>query len=240
MARGALPLQPRQPRTTPALPPSLLLTGRSDLVASVRAMHSVLGGTIDPHAAYLLLRGMKTLGLRVAQQNKSALELARRLESHPKICAVHYPGLPSHPDHAIAVAQMSGFGGVVSFEVDGDLWRTAAFIDAVRLPYIAPSLGGVESLIEQPTVVRFARAPGTGGAGRPACTSPRSHPRPSPCQPLLSPPPRPPHTHTHSYWDQGAAKRAAVGIKDNLVRFSTGIEDVEDIWSDFEQALDQI
>ena len=121
-------------------------------------MHNVLGGVIDPHAAYLLLRGMKTLGLRVARQNESAIELARRLESHPKVARVHYPGLPSHPDHAIAVAQMSGFGGVVSFEVDGDLWRTAAFIDAVRLPYIAPSLGGVESLIEQPTVVRCARA----------------------------------------------------------------------------------
>ena len=70
---------------------------------------------------------------------------------------MHYPGLESHPDHRIAVSQMTGFGGVVSFEIDGDLWRTAKFIDSVRLPYIAPSLGGVESLIEQPTVVRQAR-----------------------------------------------------------------------------------
>lgn len=80
-------------------------------------MHNILGGVIDPHAAYLLLRGMKTLGLRVEHQNRIALEIARRLEAHPKINRVHYPGLESHPDHAIAVKQMSGFGGVISFEV---------------------------------------------------------------------------------------------------------------------------
>jgi cystathionine gamma-synthase len=159
-------------------------------------MHNVLGGTIDPHAAYLLLRGMKTLALRVERQNATALKLAGRLSAHPKVLRVHYPGLESHPDHAIARQQMSGFGGVVSFEIDGDLWRAAAFIDAVRLPYIAPSLGGVESLIEQPTVV--------------------------------------------SYWDQGPEARAAVGIRDSLIRYSAGIEDVDDIWADFEQAFAKI
>ena len=146
------PLQP--PPLTPPHPP--LPTGKAELVAAVRAMHNVLGGTIDPHASYLLLRGMKTLALRVAQQNATALEIAARLEAHPLVQRVHYPGLASHPDHAIARAQMTGYGGVVSFEIDGDLWRTAKFIDSVRLPYIAPSLGGVESLIEQPTVVRCA------------------------------------------------------------------------------------
>lgn len=80
-------------------------------------MHNVLGGVIDPHAAYLILRGMKTLGLRVAHQNKTAMEIAKRLEAHPKIVRVHYPGLESHCDHAIAIKQMDGFGGVVSFEV---------------------------------------------------------------------------------------------------------------------------
>lgn len=80
-------------------------------------MHNILGGVIDAHASYLLLRGMKTLGLRVEHQNRSAMEIAKRLEAHPKIARVHYPGLPSHPDHDIAVKQMSGFGGVVSFEV---------------------------------------------------------------------------------------------------------------------------
>lgn len=96
-------------------------------------MHNVLGGVIDAHAAYLLLRGMKTLGLRVAQQNASALELARRLEAHPKIDRVHYPGLASHPDHAIAAAQMSGFGGVVSFEVWPSCRGAAQQLDAAAL-----------------------------------------------------------------------------------------------------------
>ena len=170
--------------------------GRADLVASIRAMHNVLGGTLDPHAAYLMLRGMKTLGLRVEHQNKTAMEIAKRLESHPKVDRVHYPGLPSHPDHAIAKEQMKGFGGVVSFEVKGDLWTTAKFVDSVRIPYIAPSLGGVETLIEQPTVI--------------------------------------------SYWDQGPEKRAAYGIKDNLIRYSCGIEDVENLWDDISQGLDQL
>ena len=172
------------------------IAGTSDLVAQVRNMHNVLGGTIDPHASYLVLRGMKTLDVRVKRQNETGLEFARRLAEHPKIAHVHYPGLENHPDHHIAKAQMKGYGGVVSFEVDGDLWRTAALIDAVRLPYIAPSLGGVESLIEQPTVV--------------------------------------------SYWDQGPEKRAALGIKDSLIRYSCGVEPLEDIWADMEQALASI
>ena len=131
------------------------LAGGAELVQAVRSMHNVLGGVIDPHASYLLLRGLKTLELRVHHSNQSALRLARALEGHPKIARVHYPGLESHPDHAIATAQMAAFGGVVSFEVDGDLRTTARFIDAVRLPCIAPSLGGVESLIEQPTIVSY-------------------------------------------------------------------------------------
>lgn len=172
------------------------ICGSADLVGQVRSMHNILGGVIDAHASYLLLRGMKTLGLRVEHQNRSAMEIAKRLEAHPKIARVHYPGLPSHPDHEIAVKQMSGFGGVISFEVDGDLWKTAKFIDSVKIPYIAPSLGGVESLIEQPTVI--------------------------------------------SYWDQGPEKRAEIGIKDSLVRFSCGVEAMEDLWDDLEQALEKI
>jgi len=85
-------------------------------------MHNILGGVIDAHASYLLLRGMKTLGLRVEHQNRTALEIAKRLEAHPKIARVHYPGLASHPDHAIAVRQMTGFGGVISFEVGVGGW----------------------------------------------------------------------------------------------------------------------
>ena len=131
------------------------ICGKRELVSQVRALHNVLGGVVDPHAAYLVLRGMKTLGLRVERANANAMALATMLESHPKIERVHYPGLPSHPDHEVAKAQMSGFGGVVSFEVKGDLWATAKFIDSCELPYIAPSLGGVETLIEQPAVISY-------------------------------------------------------------------------------------
>jgi len=131
------------------------LVGKTEYVDVVRKFHWVLGGVIDAHAAYLVLRGMKTLELRVQRQNQSALKLARRLEGHPKIRVVHYPGLESHAEHHIAKAQMSGYGGVLSFELNADLMTTAAFIDACRLPYIAPSLGGVESLIEQPTIVSY-------------------------------------------------------------------------------------
>lgn len=169
------------------------VAGRKELVKKISAMHAILGGVIDPFASYLLLRGMKTLSLRVKQHNESALRVARVLEAHPRVSRVHYPGLPSHPDHAVAAAQMTGFGGVVSFEIDGDLWATSRFIDACRLPYIAPSLGGCESLIEQPTII--------------------------------------------SYWDQGPDKRKEVGIKDNLVRLSVGIEDCDDIEADLLQAL---
>jgi cystathionine gamma-synthase len=95
------------------------------------------------------------LGLRVRQQNSTALQVAKYLEAHPKIDRVYYPGLPSHPDHEIAVKQLTGFGGVVSFEVAGDLQTTSDFIDRMKIPYIAPSLGGVESLIEQPALMSF-------------------------------------------------------------------------------------
>eukprot|EP00475_Leptophrys_vorax_P030600 TRINITY_DN46007_c0_g2_i1.p2 TRINITY_DN46007_c0_g2~~TRINITY_DN46007_c0_g2_i1.p2 ORF type:complete len:312 (-),score=10.05 TRINITY_DN46007_c0_g2_i1:393-1205(-) len=173
------------------------LSGSKELVQRVRALHNVLGGVVDPHAAYLILRGLKTLELRVQRQNSTAMALAQTLAAHPKVLRVHYPGLPCHPEHEIAVRQMAeGFGGVVSFEVDGDLARTSAFIDALVIPYIAPSLGGVESLVEQPTII--------------------------------------------SYWDYGPEERARLGIKDNLVRFSCGIEDSKDIIADVMQALDKI
>jgi len=131
------------------------LCGSEKLVQEVRKYHHVLGGVVDSHAAYLVLRGMKTLHLRVSRQNENALKLAQKLESHPKIERVHYPGLESHPEHEIAKRQMSGYGGVLSFEVKADLMGTAKFIDGCKLPYIAPSLGGVESLIEQPTIVSY-------------------------------------------------------------------------------------
>ncbi|KAL3525912.1 hypothetical protein ACH5RR_014284 [Cinchona calisaya] len=131
------------------------ISGPEKLVAVVRDMHHILGGTLNPNAAYLIIRGMKTLGLRVQQQNSTALRMAEILEAHPKVRRVYYPGLASHPEHHLAKQQMTGFGGVVSFEVDGDLRTTAKFIDALRIPYIAPSFGGCESIVDQPAIMSY-------------------------------------------------------------------------------------
>ncbi|CAH2056819.1 unnamed protein product [Thlaspi arvense] len=202
------------------------ISGSEKLVSQVRTLHNILGGVLNPNAAYLIIRGMKTLHLRVQQQNTTALRMARLLEGHPKarfaaasvdfanvikpllevlryfslsspvlsgVSCVYYPGLVSHPEHSIAKKQMTGFGGVVSFEVDGDLMTTAKFIDALRIPYIAPSFGGCESIVDQPAIM--------------------------------------------TYWDLSQIERAKYGIKDNLVRFSFGIEDFEDLKADILQAL---
>jgi len=132
------------------------LVGKKELIDKIRAFHGVVGGIFDPHSAYLLIRGLKTLHIRVKQSNATALKIAQLLEDHPKIEKVVYPGLPSHPDHAVALKHFkAGFGGVVSFIVKGGLKEAAAVVDGVKIPYIAPSLGGVESLIEQPTVMSY-------------------------------------------------------------------------------------
>jgi cystathionine gamma-synthase len=172
------------------------ITGSASFIALLRQQLWMLGAVADPHNAYLLVRGLKTLALRVARQNESGLRVAGFLEAHPKVERVWYPGLPSHPDHAIARAQMSGFGGVVTFEVRGDLDTTSRLVDAVRIPIIAPSLGGVETLIEQPALM--------------------------------------------SYYEFSTEERLAVGIKDNLVRLSLGIEDADDLIADVEQALEKV
>ncbi|RWW31309.1 hypothetical protein GW17_00004078 [Ensete ventricosum] len=176
------------------------------------------------NAAYMILRGMKTLHLRVHNQNRTALRMAQLLEEHPKIIRVYYPGLPSHPEHHIAKRQMTGFGGVVSFEVRtvfvsiarsykylthlnimvtwvmqiaGDLNMTKKFVDSLKIPYIAPSFGGCESIVDQPAIM--------------------------------------------SYWDLSRPERTAkYGIKDNLVRFSFGVEGFEDLKADILKALEKI
>jgi cystathionine gamma-synthase len=132
-----------------------VVIGEQGLVALVREARDVLGGVLDPHAAYLLLRGLKTLSLRVARQNETGLAIARWLETQPEVARVHYPGLTSHPDHAIAARLMTGFGGVVSFVLRADLDVTARALDACELATIAPSLGGVETLIEQPAIMSY-------------------------------------------------------------------------------------
>jgi cystathionine gamma-synthase len=127
--------------------------GSRDALATIQEARGVLGGVSSPHDTYLLLRGLKTLDLRVRRQNENALQVARFLEEHPAVRRVYYPGLPSHPDYEIARRQMSGFGGVVSFEIEGDMERTGRFIDLLRMPYIGPTLGGVESIAQQQAIL---------------------------------------------------------------------------------------
>jgi cystathionine gamma-synthase len=131
------------------------VAGPAGLVSLLRELRDVTGAILDPHAAYLVLRGMKTLAVRVEQQNRSALALAKALEAHPRVRKVWYPGLPSHPHHAVARDLMTGFGGIVTFAVKGSLDQVSRFVDACRIPRIAPSLGGVESLIEQPALMSY-------------------------------------------------------------------------------------
>ncbi len=172
------------------------VSGSSEIIGPIRNAVGVLGGVIDSHAAWLLLRGLKTLALRMERHNANGQALAKWLEDHAKVRRVLYPGLPSHPDYEAAKRQMQGFGGVVTFELDTDLEGAKRFIDSLELPYQAPSLGGVESLVELPI--------------------------------------------TMSYWDIPPAERLAMGITDSLVRFSTGVEDIEDLLRDIGQALDRV
>jgi methionine-gamma-lyase len=159
------------------------LAGHSDIIAGVavgnkewmeRMRHMViyLGGSMDPDAAFLLNRGIKTLGLRVARQCENAMAVAKFLEKHPKVARVHYPGLPSHPDHALAKKQMRGFGSMLAFDVKGGLPAARRFCDRVQLFLVAASLGGVESLVVLPAytshynmsneeLLRAGVAPGT-------------------------------------------------------------------------------
>ena len=126
-----------------------------ELVGAVRGLQGITGATVDPFAAYLLVRGLKTFALRMERHNANAQALAEFLLNHPRIAAVHYAGLTSHPEHDIAKKQMRGFGGIVSFEVRGDLDAASRVVDACTIPHIAASLGGVESLIEQPAIMSF-------------------------------------------------------------------------------------
>jgi cystathionine gamma-synthase len=129
--------------------------GSRDLVDGIRGLQGITGAIVDPFAAYLLVRGLKTFALRIERQNANAQAVAEFLAGHPDVTAVHYAGLSSHPEHQIAQKQMRGFGGVVSFEVRGDLDAATRVVDACAIPYLAVSLGGVESLVEQPAIMSF-------------------------------------------------------------------------------------
>lgn len=135
------------------------ILGRAELTTPLRGIQGLLGQVVDAHTAYLILRGMKTLALRVERQNANGLAVARFLAGQPHVRHVWYPGLESHPDHAIATATMRGFGGVVSFEIEGDGEAAHRFIDALKIPTIGPSLGGVESMVSPLAVMGYAALP---------------------------------------------------------------------------------
>ena len=171
-----------------------VVVGRADLVKKVFAYREINGATLDPMAAYLLLRGMKTLDIRVRRQAENAMAVATMLEAHPRVTVVNYPGLASHPQHDIAKAQMSGFGAMLSFALDGGLESVKKFLPRLKLAHRAANLGAVETTV-----------------GPPATTS---HVE---CTP---------------------EERAMLGIPEGLVRYSAGIEDVNDLLKDMRQALD--
>ena len=130
--------------------------GGSELLKTINHKLIHLGGSLDPHACFLLHRGIKTLALRVRQQNRSALAIARYLRDHAAIGRVYYPGLASHPGHVRAKALLEGFGGVVSFELTGGLEAAERLMQRLRVPIVAPSLGGVETLITRPATTSHA------------------------------------------------------------------------------------
>jgi len=127
-----------------------VVCGAGDYVTKVKDARKIFGGTLDPFAAWLLSRGLKTLGLRMERHNSNGMKVARFLEGHPKVKRVYYPGLSSHSQHSLAEKQMRGFGGVVSFEIFGDIRKTMHFVDSLKLCQLGASLGGTETLATQP------------------------------------------------------------------------------------------
>ena len=171
----------------------VLVAKEKEVYGRLRSTMIAFGCNMDPHQAFLVLRGVKTLGIRVERAQRSAIEVARWLEAHPKVAWVRYIGLPSHPQHEIAKRQMSGFGSMISFELKGGLEAGKRLMDSVKVATLAVSLGGVETLIEHPASM------------------------------------------THASMSKEARDEA--GFTDGLVRYSVGIEDVEDLIADLEQAL---
>ena len=172
-----------------------VLSSRAN-VDRVRRTLNLLGGSLDPHAGFLLARGTKTLALRVRAQNANALALARFLATHARIKEVNYPGLETHPDHAHARELLSGFGGMLSLRLKGGAAAAERLLAAVRIPFVAPSLGGVETLITQPA--------------------------------------------KSSHAGMKREDRDRIGVTDDLVRVSCGIESADDLVEDFRQALEKV
>jgi cystathionine beta-lyase/cystathionine gamma-synthase len=165
------------------------------LAERLKFLQNAAGAVPGPFDSWLVLRGVKTLAVRMERHNQNGLAVAQFLATHPKVRNVYYPGLPSHPQHTLARKQMSGFGGMIAFET-GSLEGARTVLNSVRLCSLAESLGGVETLISHPATMTHASVP--------------------------------------------AEERQRIGITDGLVRISVGIEDVEDIIADLDQALGQV
>jgi cystathionine beta-lyase/cystathionine gamma-synthase len=173
-----------------------VVCGSQELMDQIWETRTTLGNCMDPHAAWLLIRGLKTLAVRVARQNENALRVAEFLEQHPKVRRVYYPFLKSHPQHAIAREQMTGGGGMVTFEVEGTGEDARRVSEAMRLFTLATSLGGVESLVSIPVLTSHA---------------------------MIS-----------------AEQRQKMGVTEQMVRLSLGIESAEDLIADLERALEAV
>lgn len=136
-----------------------LLLNNEDLYEKIKFTQNAAGAILSPFESYLILRGTKTLAVRMREHEKNALAIAQYLEKHPRVRRVNYPGLESHPQHQLARRQMSGFGGMLSFELDGDLAAAKKFVESLRFFALAESLGGVESLVELPALMTHASVP---------------------------------------------------------------------------------
>jgi cystathionine gamma-lyase len=172
---------------------AITVGANTELAERLGFLQNAVGAVLSPFDSFLALRGLKTLHLRMARHCENALTVAERLARHPKIRRVHYPGLPDHPQHALARRQMNGFGGMVTLVLHGGLDEARRFLERLRVFACAESLGGVESLAEHPAIMTHASLP--------------------------------------------ADIRATLGIDDSLVRLSVGVEDVDDLIADIEQAL---
>lgn len=173
-----------------------VVAGRGDLIEKIHSTRTTLGNCMDPHASWMLGRGLKTLAVRVARQNENALQVAEFLEQHAKVRRVHYPFLTSHPQYETAKEQMSGGGGIVTFEVKGAGEDACRASESMRLFTLAPSLGGVESLVSIPVLTSHA---------------------------MIEP-----------------AHRVQMGVTEQMIRLSVGIEDVDDLIADLDHALEAV
>jgi cystathionine beta-lyase/cystathionine gamma-synthase len=173
-----------------------VICGRQELMDQLWETRTTLGNCMDPHAAWLLIRGMKTVAVRVARQNENALRVAEFLEQHSKVRRVYYPFLKSHPQYAVAREQMSGGSGMVTFEVEGTGEDARRVSEAMRMFTLATSLGGVESLVSIPVLTSHA---------------------------MIS-----------------AEQREKMGVTEQMVRLSVGIESADDLLADLEHSMEAV